>query len=396
MGSFVYHFGNGTADGNASMKPLLGGKGAGLAEMASAGLPVPPGFTITTETCRAVLENKNAWPEGLAEDVQAGLAHIEEAMGLTLGDPARPLLVSVRSGAAISMPGMMDTVLNLGLNDAVVDGLARKTNNERFALDAYRRFIDMFGDVVVGVHHHHFEEALAGLKAEQGVQDDVDLDAAALRMLVDRYKAIYRQQTGFMFPEDPREQLRRAIDAVFASWDNERAVKYRRINRITGLLGTAVTVQAMVFGNLGPTSGTGVCFTRNPSTGEKELYGEFLPNAQGEDVVAGIRTPLPIAQMERTFPKAYTQLVATADQLERHYANMQDIEFTVQDGQLFLLQTRNGKRTGAAAVRLRMAGSRIARAAGYTPAHCAWSPVRATGRVASAIAEEHSCAPFRK
>ncbi|NNF56675.1 MAG: pyruvate, phosphate dikinase [Rhodothermaceae bacterium] len=352
MGSFVYHFGNGTADGSGSMKPLLGGKGAGLAEMASVGLPVPPGFTLTTEACRTVLDQGGTWPDGLAEEVEGGLAHVETAMGLTLGDPERPLLVSVRSGAAVSMPGMMDTVLNLGLNDAVAEGLARRMDNERFALDAYRRFIDMFGDVVMGVHHHHFEEALAALKAEQGVENDVDLDARALRTLVARYKAIYRRQTGFMFPEDPREQLHRAIDAVFSSWDNERAVKYRRFNQITGLLGTGVNVQAMVFGNLGPTSGTGVCFTRNPSTGEQQLYGEFLPNAQGEDVVAGIRTPLPIAEMERQFPAAYRRLVATADQLERHYANMQDIEFTVQDGQLFILQTRNGKRTGAAAVKV--------------------------------------------
>ncbi len=352
MFQFVYRFGNGVTDGNASMKALLGGKGANLAEMASAGLPVPPGFTITTETCRTVLDRDGAWPDGLAEEVEAGVRHIEAALGLRLGDPERPLLVSVRSGAARSMPGMMDTVLNLGLNDAVAAGLARQTGNERFALDAYRRFLDMFGDVVVGVHHEHFEAALAALKAERGVENDVDLDAGALRTLVARYKAVYEQHAGAPFPEDPKEQLRRAIDAVFGSWNSDRAVKYRRINGITGLLGTAVNVQAMVYGNLGPTSGTGVCFTRNPSTGEKQLYGEFLPNAQGEDVVAGIRTPLPIAEMEEVFPDAYRRLVETAAQLERHYRNMQDIEFTVQNGELFLLQTRDGKRTGPAAVRV--------------------------------------------
>ena len=352
MSPYVFRFGNGTTDGNATMKPLLGGKGANLAEMAAAGLPVPPGFTITTETCHRVLEQGGEWPDGLDEDVQTGLRHVEEAMGLRLGDPEQPLLVSVRSGAALSMPGMMDTVLNLGLNDAVAEGLARRMDNERFALDAYRRFIDMFGDVVMGVHHHHFEEALTALKAEQGVESDVDLGAEALRKLVDRYKAIYRQQTGYMFPEDPAEQLRRAIDAVFGSWNSDRAVKYRRFNGIHGLLGTAVNVQAMVYGNLGSTSGTGVCFTRSPSTGERRLYGEFLQNAQGEDVVAGIRTPLPIAEMEHRFPAAYERLLETARMLERHYRNMQDIEFTVQNGQLFLLQTRNGKRTGAAAVKI--------------------------------------------
>ncbi len=335
------------------MKSLLGGKGANLAEMSSIGLPVPPGFTISTAACRHFIEHDGAWPDGMADEVTGGLRHIEEAMGRTLGDAARPLLVSVRSGAAISMPGMMDTVLNLGLNDEVVAGLAAETGNERFAYDAYRRFIDMFGDVVVGVHHAHFEAAIDALKKEKGVEHDVNLSADDLKCLVGRYKAVYRAHTGENFPTDPTQQLRLAIDAVFASWNNERAIRYRKINRFGGgLLGTAVTVQAMVFGNTGPTSGTGVCFTRNPSTGEPKLYGEFLPNAQGEDVVAGIRTPKPIAEMEAAFPEAYHQLTEVADRLERHYGDMQDIEFTVQEGTLYLLQTRTGKRTGAAAVRI--------------------------------------------
>ncbi|MEM1040995.1 MAG: pyruvate, phosphate dikinase [Bacteroidota bacterium] len=351
--SHVYQFGNGTAAGSASMKSLLGGKGANLAEMSSIGLPVPPGFTISTAACRYVIEHDGAWPNGMEADVQGGLGHVEEAMGRRLGDAARPLLVSVRSGAAISMPGMMDTVLNLGLNDEVVAGLAAETGNERFAYDAYRRFIDMFGDVVVGVHHEHFEAAIDALKKERGARHDLDLSAADLRDLVERYKAVYRTHTGGDFPTDPAEQLRLAIDAVFASWNNERAIRYRKINRLGGgLLGTAVTVQAMVFGNTGAGSGTGVCFTRNPSTGAPELYGEFLQNAQGEDVVAGIRTPKPIAEMEAAFPEAYHQLVDVAGRLERHYGDMQDIEFTVQEGALYLLQTRTGKRTGAAAVRI--------------------------------------------
>ncbi len=349
---YTYVFGNGIAEGNKEMKALLGGKGANLAEMSSIGLPVPPGFTISTEACKVYNELGRAWPEGLDEQVEAGIRHVEQAMGAGFGDAENPLLVSVRSGAAISMPGMMDTVLNLGLNDAVVEGLAKKTGNVRFAFDAYRRFIDMFGDVVSGVPHHHFEKALAALKEEVGAATDVDLSAHDLKVLVDRYKAIYRQHTGYMFPEDPREQLTFAINAVFDSWNSDRAIKYRQINKITGLLGTAVNVQAMVFGNMGPDSGTGVCFTRNPSTGEHKLYGEFLVNAQGEDVVAGIRTPEPIEQMEEEFPEAFHELVETTHLLEKHYKNMQDIEFTVQTGKLFLLQTRNGKRTGTAAVKI--------------------------------------------
>ncbi|MDX1547916.1 MAG: PEP/pyruvate-binding domain-containing protein, partial [Rhodothermales bacterium] len=348
----VYRFGAGRAEGNKGMKALLGGKGANLAEMSAIGLPVPPGFTITTEACRHYVEHGQAWPDGLEAEVRGGLRHVEAILGKTLGDPQNPLLVSVRSGAAVSMPGMMDTVLNLGLNDAVVDGLARQTGNPRFAYDAYRRFIDMFGDVVMGVRHARFEEAIEHLKQERGVEDDVELTTDDLRELVDRYKAIYRRHTGHMFPADPQEQLRFAINAVFDSWDSSRAVKYRKINKITGLIGTAVNVQAMVFGNMGETSGTGVCFTRNPATGENKLYGEFLVNAQGEDVVAGIRTPEPISRMEQKLPAAYEELVGLTGRLERHYENMQDIEFTVEEGQLFILQTRNGKRTGNAALRI--------------------------------------------
>ncbi len=349
--SYVYRFGGGTADGDGTQKRLLGGKGAGLAEMSRIGLPVPPGFTISTEACAFVAEHE-AWPDGLDEQVEAGIAFLEEQLGRRLGDPARPLLVSVRSGAAVSMPGMMDTVLNLGLNDAVAAGLARETGDERFAYDAYRRFIDMFGDVVMGVSHEHFEDAFQRLKNERGAKSDTDLTAADLRELVGRYQALYRRHTGYMFPADPREQLRFAIDAVFGSWMGDRAVRYRQINDIRGLVGTAVNVQAMVYGNMSHDSGTGVCFTRNPSTGEPRLYGEFLANAQGEDVVAGIRTPQPISEMESAFPEAYRELVAITEKLEEHYQDMLDLEFTVQDGTLYILQSRSGKRTGAAALRI--------------------------------------------
>ncbi|NJK88767.1 MAG: pyruvate, phosphate dikinase [Myxococcales bacterium] len=347
----VYLFSKDGAEGNRTMKALLGGKGANLAEMCTIGLPVPPGFTITTGANQH-FEQYKEWPQGLDQEVERGIRHIEAALGARFGDPEHPLLVSVRSGAAISMPGMMDTVLNLGINDEVAEGLAKKTQNERFAYDAYRRFIDMFGDVVMGVHHDRFETVMAELKKERGVDLDVELDASDLRELVERYKAVYRKATGYMFPLDPREQLRFAIDAVFGSWGSERAVKYRQINKITGLLGTAVNVQAMVYGNTGDTSGTGVCFTRDPSTGENRLYGEFLVNAQGEDVVAGIRTPQPIDGMSVALPAAFKQLVEVTRQLETHYRNMQDIEFTVQDGELFMLQTRSGKRTGAAALKI--------------------------------------------
>ena len=349
---YVYTFGGGEAEGNRAMKQLLGGKGANLAEMSSIGMPVPPGFTVSTEACQYYSSKGHEWPEGLENEVRAGIAHIERIMDAQLGDAENPLLVSVRSGAAVSMPGMMDTVLNLGMNDRVVEGLARRTGNERFAYDAYRRFIDMFGDVVMGVAHEHFEEAIGALKKERGVENDVELSADDLKTLVDRYKAIYRKNTGEEFPEDPIEQLRYSVNAVFGSWDSDRAVKYRRINKIAGLLGTAVNVQAMVFGNMGDSSGTGVLFTRSPSTGENKLYGEFLINAQGEDVVAGIRTPEDISEMQGEFPQAYDELVDVTQRLEAHYKNMQDIEFTVQDHRLFILQTRNGKRTGAAALKI--------------------------------------------
>jgi len=349
---FAFVFGNGKAEGDKSMKALLGGKGANLAEMSAIGLPVPPGFTISTECCKYYNEHNKQWPGNLDAQVKAGISHVEAAMSTRFGDPKNPLLVSVRSGAAQSMPGMMDTVLNLGLNDDVVEGLAKKTGNPRFAYDAYRRFIDMFGNVVMGVNHDLFEDAIHALKKEQGVENDVDLTADDLHMLVDRYKALYRQHTGFMFPDDPFEQLTLSINAVFNSWNSDRANKYRRINKITGLIGTAVNVQAMVFGNMGETSGTGVCFTRNPSTGEHLLYGEYLVNAQGEDVVAGIRTPEPIEHMATSFPSAFRELVETTNRLEKHYKNMQDIEFTIQDHKLFMLQTRSGKRTGAAAVKI--------------------------------------------
>ncbi|MBX2821881.1 MAG: pyruvate, phosphate dikinase [Rhodothermaceae bacterium] len=348
----VFHFGNGDADGRKEQKSLLGGKGANLAEMSSIGLPVPPGFTISTEVCKYYNEHGQSWPQELENEVAEGVAHIERALDAGFGNAQNPLLVSVRSGAAVSMPGMMDTVLNLGMNDNVVDGLAKLTGNKRFAYDSYRRFIDMFGNVVMGVPHEDFEHAIEELKQQRGVENDVDLTADDLEVLVDRYKAIYRQHTGYMFPEDPKEQLQFAINAVFNSWNSDRAIKYRQINKISGLVGTAVNVQAMVYGNMGEGSGTGVLFTRNPSNGENKLYGEFLINAQGEDVVAGIRTPQDIAQMEAAFPPAYNELVEVTQKLEQHYKNVQDIEFTVQHGKLFILQTRNGKRTGAAAIKI--------------------------------------------
>jgi pyruvate,orthophosphate dikinase len=348
---YVYRFGRDGSDGDKSMKPLLGGKGANLAEMSSIGLPVPPGFTISTEAC-AYYSKEGNWPKGLKQEIEDGITYLQGQMGAVLGDPKQPLLVSVRSGAAQSMPGMMDTVLNLGLNDDVVEGLVEKTGNERFAYDSYRRFIDMFGDVVMGVSHEYFEEAIDKLKSERGVALDTDLDTDDLKELVDRYKKVYRDHKGELFPTDPRKQLELAVNAVFSSWDSDRAIKYRRINKIKGLLGTAVNVQAMVFGNMGDHSATGVCFTRNPANGKNELYGEYLINAQGEDVVAGIRTPLPIAHMKEDMPKLYAQLREHTRRLEQHYHNMQDIEFTVQEGRLFILQTRNGKRTGPAAVKI--------------------------------------------
>ena len=349
---YVYFFGGGSAEGKAEMKELLGGKGANLAEMTNAGLPVPPGYTITTEACDHYYRNNKQWPAGLAEEITAHIEHLEEVTGKKFGDAENPLLVSVRSGAAQSMPGMMDTVLNLGINDDVVAALIAKSDNARWAWDCYRRFIDMFGNVVMGVDHEHFEEAIHAVKEAAGVKNDNELSADQLHDVVNRYKAIYRQHTGAMFPTDPREQMDLAVNAVFGSWNSSRAIKYRQINKITGLIGTAVNICTMVFGNLGETSGTGVCFTRNPSTGENLFYGEYLINAQGEDVVAGIRTPEPISALASQMPKVYEQLCAIREQMEKHYADMQDMEFTVEDGTLYILQTRSGKRTGLASVQI--------------------------------------------
>jgi pyruvate,orthophosphate dikinase len=336
------------SDGGAA---LLGGKGAGLAEMTRLGVPVPAGFTITTDACRAYMVNGKALPDGLDEEVDRHLAALERKTGKRFGHANDPLLVSVRSGAAVSMPGMMDTILNLGLNDETVQGLGRATGNARFANDSYRRLIQMYGEVVDGIDPHRFEQALTDLKKARGIAQDVDLSAADLGELIDTYRAIYREETGRNFPQDAREQLTRAVRAVFDSWDAPRAKVYRRRYDIADDLGTAVNVVQMVFGNKGDESGTGVAFTRDPSTGEQGLYGEFLPNAQGEDVVAGIRTPQPLAEMQHQLPGAFDQLLETMRRLEEHYRDMQDIEFTVEDNELYLLQTRSAKRTAAAAVK---------------------------------------------
>ena len=349
---FVYFFGNGKAEGKSGMKDLLGGKGAGLAEMTNLKVPVPAGFTISTEACVAFFKNKKKHPPGLWEDVLKYMTRLESAMGAKFGDPANPLLVSVRSGARASMPGMMDTVLNLGLNSRTVQGLIKKTHNERFAYDAYRRFVTMFSSVVLDLKRERFEDVLKEKKAETHVVHDTDLSAAALKDLIERYKKIVKEETGREFPEDPYEQLRMGINAVFNSWYGARAVTYRRLYDIPDNWGTAVNVVAMVFGNMGETSGTGVAFTRDPSTGAPKFFGECLLNAQGEDVVAGIRTPLPVEALAKPLPKAYQDLMATYKKLERHYRDMLDLEFTIQEGQLYMLQTRVGKRTGIAAVRI--------------------------------------------
>jgi pyruvate, orthophosphate dikinase len=345
---YVYDF----SEGSKEMRDLLGGKGANLAEMTSIGLPVPDGFTITTAACLDYLRADGTWPDGLKEQVAQHLASLEQRVGKALGDASDPLLVSVRSGSPVSMPGMMDTILNLGLNDQSVEGLARKSGDERFALDSYRRFVQMFGDVVMGVDGHLFEDALDRAKRERGVRADVDLDADDLRRLVERFKEIYRSGTGEDFPQDPSEQLDRSVSAVFRSWNTPRAITYRRHDNIPDDLGTAVNVGQMVFGNMGPTSATGVAFTRNPSTGERELYGEFLVNAQGEDVVAGIRTPRPLGELEEVVPEAFAGLTESMGRLESHYREMQDLEFTIEQGKLYILQTRTGKRTAQAAVRV--------------------------------------------
>lgn len=346
----VYVFKQGSSAGRTHMKLLLGGKGANLCEMAHLGLRIPPGFTITTKVCEEFYAEGQQLPPGLWDEVLAALKEVEEAYGAKFADPADPLLLSVRSGAAVSMPGMMDTVLNLGLNDEVVLGLAAK-RGERFAYDSYRRLLDMFGDVVLGIPHEEFEKEIHELKEAKGVRVDVDLTAEDLKEVVEKYRGVYKR-AGKELPKDPYEQMKLAICAVFRSWETPRATKYREINRIYGLRGTAVNVQSMVFGNLNDNSGTGVCFTRNPANGKKELYGEYLANAQGEDVVAGIRTPLPVSEMGKQFPEAYKELVENTTRLENYMRDMQDCEFTIQDGLLYMLQTRNGKRTGPAALQV--------------------------------------------
>ena len=345
---YVYDFSESAELG----RDLLGGKGAGLAEMTAIGLPVPAGFTVTTAACREYMRGNGGLPQGLAEEIDEAVRRLEETTGKRFGDPSDPLLVSVRSGAAVSMPGMMDTILNLGLDDEAVEGLARATGNERFAYDAYRRLVQMYGDVVDGVDASRFEDELGALKGRRGVSDDVELGADDLKELVGRFREIYRDATGRDFPADAREQLERAVKAVFESWNTQRAQVYRRANGIPDDLGTAVNVVQMVFGNKGDDSGTGVAFTRDPSTGEQGIWGEFLVNAQGEDVVAGIRTPQPIAEMEARFGPTFERLVETMARLEEHYREMQDIEFTVEEGTLYILQTRTGKRTAAAALRI--------------------------------------------
>jgi pyruvate, orthophosphate dikinase len=347
----VYFFGRGKAEGTREMRAVLGGKGANLAEMTNLGVPVPPGFTIACQACMDYLATGHD-PDALADAVAQALGRIEDATGRRFGDAAAPLLLSVRSGSPISMPGMMETILNLGLNDRTVQGLARETGNARFAYDSFRRFIQMYGDVVLGVPSADFEHLLAARRMTAGVATDAELDESALRNLVEEYKSLVRSRTGHAFPMDPQQQLWGAVRAVWGSWMLKKAVDYRRVNTIPDTLGTAVNIMAMVFGNLGDDSGTGVAFTRDPSTGERRFYGEFLVNAQGEDVVAGIRTPLHIEEMATRFPEAYRELLAMQERLERHYAEMQDIEFTVERGRLYLLQTRTGKRSSAASMRI--------------------------------------------
>ncbi len=352
MEKYVYSFGDGHADGDGAMKDVLGGKGAGLAEMTHAGLPVPPGFTIATSGCRLYFESGNKLPGSIREEVRAALEKLEGRLGQRLGDRENPLLVSVRSGAKFSMPGMMDTILNLGMNDTVVGVIARKTGNPRFAYDSYRRFIQMFGNVVLDISKAKFERVFDGLKRKRRVKLDTELTAEDLMQVMVGYKKVVKDSTGKDFPQEPKAQLELAIAAVFRSWYNDRAMTYRRMNKIPDDLGTAVNVQTMVFGNMGETSGTGVGFTRNPATGAKEFYGEFLMNAQGEDVVAGVRTPVPITELAKINPEAYDQLREITARLENHYKDVQDFEFTIQEGKLYMLQTRNGKRTGLAAVKI--------------------------------------------
>jgi len=351
-GKLVYYFGRKGTEGKASMRELLGGKGANLADMTSIGLPVPPGFTITTETCAKYYDAGKRLPTGLMNEVNQNIAKLEKELDKKFGSDENPLLVSVRSGAAASMPGMMDTILNLGLTDKSVEGLAEITGNRRFAFDAYRRLVNMFGDVVMGVDHEHFEAAFDKIKKKYKVEVDTEVPVDGIEALCEAYKKVYRTHVGQEFPQNPNKQLELAIEAVFKSWNADRAISYRRISGITGLIGTAVNVQAMVFGNMGDKSGTGVAFTRDPSTGKNQFYGEFLVNAQGEDVVAGIRTPKPVEEMQKWNRGVYKELIEIKNKLEAHYGDMQDIEFTIEGGTLYMLQTRTGKRTGAAAVKI--------------------------------------------
>jgi len=351
MRRYVYFFAKNKAEGSAKMRDILGGKGANLAEMANLGIPVPPGFTISTEVC-VYYTKMRKYPEGLMEEIEENLNRVEKETGKKFGNPENPLLVSVRSGARISMPGMMDTVLNIGLNEITVKGLIKQTKNERFAYDAYRRLIQMFGNVVLGIDGRKFEEIIEEKKKEKGVKDDVDLGVKDLEELLEEFKILIKKEKHREFPEDPYEQLNMARDAVFASWNNKRAINYRRIHKISDDWGTAVNVQTMVFGNMGNDSGTGVGFTRNPSTGEKTLYGEYLLNAQGEDVVAGIRTPKPLFELKKEMPEVYEELSEITQRLERHYRDVQDFEFTIEKGKLYFLQTRTGKRTAQAAVKI--------------------------------------------
>ena len=352
MKNYVYNFGGGTADGDGKMKEILGGKGAGLAEMSLAGMPVPPGFTISTEVCNIYFQNGNKVPNEINQQVLTGLEKLESRIGKKLGDPANPLLVSVRSGARFSMPGMMNTILNLGLNDQSVEGLAARSGNPRFAYDSYRRFIQMFGEVALNIDMAKFDHIFDTRKHKAKVKLDTELSAGDLQAIIADFKKVVQQETKKPFPQDPREQLSISVGAVFNSWWNPKAAYYRKMEKIPDEIGTAASVQAMVFGNTGDTSATGVGFTRDPATGEKTFYGEFLINAQGEDVVAGIRTPQPIHDLEKVMPEAYRQLRDITDNLERHYRDMQDFEFTIEEGKLYMLQTRNGKRTGPAAVRV--------------------------------------------
>ena len=347
---FVYFFGDGKAEGDREMRDLLGGKGANLAEMTNAGLPVPWGFTISTAACSSYYEQRRKIPRLIEDEIETNLQRLEKLTGAKLGSRNHPLLVSVRSGSKFSMPGMMDTILNLGLNDKAVEGLKARTANGRFAFDSYRRFIQMFGNVVLDVPKDLFEDEFDRIKLSHGATLDTELDENALRETVACFKGVVKGSTGRAFPEEPRRQLRMARDAVFQSWQNPRAIEYRRIYHIPDSIGTAVNVQTMVFGNTGNKSGTGVGFTRNPATGKKEFFGEFLINAQGEDVVAGIRTPQPIGELKRLMPKVYSELRDITTRLERHYKDVQDFEFTVEEERLYMLQTRNGKRTGHAAV----------------------------------------------